>query len=49
MTNYTLSYLHAQIRETDVRDSYLTLTWLADEVRTHPIPLPIRRLIRRAR
>ena len=49
MTNYAQSHPHAQLRETDVRDYYLLPAHRAGKQLTHAIPLPTRRLVRRAR
>jgi hypothetical protein len=49
VTNYAQSHPHAQIRETDVRDYYLLPAHRAGKQLTHAIPLPTRRLVRRAR
>ena len=49
VTNYAQSHPHAQLRETDVRDYYLLPAQRASKLLTHPIPLPPRRLVRRAR
>ena len=49
MTSYILSQPHGQIRETDVRDYYLAPAQRAGKQLTRQIPLPPRRLVRRAR
>ncbi len=49
MMNYTLSQPHTQIRETDVRDYFLMPAQHAGKQLTRQIPLPTRRLVRRAR